>query len=79
MAILRTPDERFAGLKDYPFAPHYVTIEGVVGVQAASRPLSPSILCADQFNSPWLFLGCCTLPLPCVCMSVCVCVCASYT
>src|SRR5690348_5001567 len=23
MKVLRTPDERFAKLKDYPFAPHY--------------------------------------------------------
>ncbi len=26
MKILRTPDERFANLKDYPFAPHYVDV-----------------------------------------------------
>lgn len=26
MQILRTPDERFIGLPDYPFAPHYVQI-----------------------------------------------------
>ena len=27
MKILRTPDHRFAGLKDYPFAPCYTTIK----------------------------------------------------
>lgn len=27
MHILRTPDDRFAGLPDYPFEPHYVEIE----------------------------------------------------
>ena len=26
MKILRTPDERFDGLADYPFAPHYCEI-----------------------------------------------------
>ena len=26
MEILRTPDERFAGLPGYPFAPHYAEI-----------------------------------------------------
>ena len=26
MLVLRTPDERFAGLTDYPFAPHYLTV-----------------------------------------------------
>ncbi|MBO0797058.1 MAG: haloalkane dehalogenase, partial [Ktedonobacteraceae bacterium] len=29
MEILRTPDEYFAHLPDYPFMPHYVEIEGV--------------------------------------------------
>lgn len=26
---LRTPDERFAALEDFPFAPHYVTVDGL--------------------------------------------------
>jgi len=26
--VLRTPDERFAGLPDYPFAPHYLDVPG---------------------------------------------------
>jgi len=29
MEILRTPDERFVDLPDYPFAPHYVEIDGL--------------------------------------------------
>jgi haloalkane dehalogenase len=29
MQVLRTPDERFADLPGYPFAPHYVDIEGM--------------------------------------------------
>lgn len=29
MEILRTPDERFANLPDYPFAPKYVEVEGL--------------------------------------------------
>jgi haloalkane dehalogenase len=29
MDILRTPDERFAGLPDYPFAPHFVEVDGL--------------------------------------------------
>jgi len=28
MKILRTPDERFAGLTDWPFAPHYMVLPG---------------------------------------------------
>ena len=29
MDILRTPDERFANLPDYPFAQHYVEVDGL--------------------------------------------------
>lgn len=29
MPIVRTPDERFAGLPDFPYAPHYVEIDGL--------------------------------------------------
>jgi haloalkane dehalogenase len=29
MDALRTPDERFAGLPGYPFAPHYVEVDGL--------------------------------------------------
>lgn len=29
MDFLRTPDERFADLPDYPFAPHYVEVDGL--------------------------------------------------
>ena len=27
MKILRTPDARFVGLPDYPFAPHYIDVQ----------------------------------------------------
>ena len=26
MLVLRTPEDRFAALADYPFAPHYLTV-----------------------------------------------------
>ena len=29
MHTLRTPDDRFADLPDYPFAPHYVDVDGL--------------------------------------------------
>ena len=29
MKILRTPDERFVNLPAYPFAPHYVEVDGL--------------------------------------------------
>lgn len=33
MKVLRTPDERFAGLADYPFAPHYLTLTDADGTE----------------------------------------------
>jgi len=29
MPVIRTPDERFAHLPDFPFAPHYVEVNGL--------------------------------------------------
>jgi len=29
MELLRTPDDRFANLPGYPFAPHYLTVDGI--------------------------------------------------
>ncbi len=31
MQVLRTPDDRFADLPGYPFAPHYVEVSGAEG------------------------------------------------
>ncbi len=31
MDVLRTPDERFANLPDFPFAPHYVEVDSGAG------------------------------------------------
>jgi len=33
MKVLRTPDERFAGLANYPFAPHYQTVTDADGTE----------------------------------------------
>jgi haloalkane dehalogenase len=37
MQILRTPDERFADLPDYPFAPHYADVTAVAGEPGTLR------------------------------------------
>lgn len=50
MRVLRTPDERFAGLADYPFAPHYLTVTDADGTDLRihyldeGHPDSPAIL-----------------------------------
>ncbi|MSX54202.1 MAG: haloalkane dehalogenase, partial [Actinobacteria bacterium] len=35
MQILRTPDDRFAGLPDFPFAPNYADITAIPGDPSA--------------------------------------------
>lgn len=37
MAVLRTPESRFANLPDYPFAPHYVDLARVIGRSGEAR------------------------------------------
>jgi haloalkane dehalogenase len=50
MRVLRTPDERFAGLADYPFAPHYLTVTDADGTDLRihyldeGHPDSPVVL-----------------------------------
>jgi len=45
MDLLRTPDERFADLPGYAFAPHYHTIDGIrVHYVDEGRPGAPPVL-----------------------------------
>jgi len=37
MQVLRTPDERFAALADFPYAPHYVDVDAGDGSGAVLR------------------------------------------
>ena len=60
-AILRTPDERFASLPDFPFAPHY--LEGMRGceglrmhyVDAGSKDASTTFFCLHG-QPTWAYL-----------------------
>jgi haloalkane dehalogenase len=60
-AILRTPDERFASLPDFPFAPHY--LEGMRGcdglrmhyVDAGNKDASTTFLCLHG-QPTWAYL-----------------------
>jgi haloalkane dehalogenase len=54
MSVIRTPDERFAALPDFPFAPHYVDIKGV-RVHYIDEGEGESILCLHGEPS-WSFL-----------------------
>lgn len=61
MKILRTPDQRFAELPDYPFAPHYMTIRDADGtdlrlhyVDEGPRGAAPVLLMHGEPS--WSFL-----------------------
>ncbi len=54
MPIIRTPDERFANLPDFPFAPRYVTL-GAVRMHYVDEGVGEVVLCLHGEPS-WSFL-----------------------
>ncbi len=54
MPIIRTPDERFANLPDFPFAPHYIEVNGL-RVHYIDEGAGEVILCLHGEPS-WSFL-----------------------
>jgi len=56
MEVLRTPDERFANLTGYPFAPHYVEVAGlrIHYVDAGPRTAPPVLVLHGEPS--WSFL-----------------------
>ena len=54
MSVLRTPDERFTHLPDFPFAPHYVDVDSL-RVHYLDEGLGEIILCLHGEPS-WSFL-----------------------
>lgn len=56
MKVLRTPDERFAQLPDFPFAPHYAEVDGlrIHYVDEGPRDASPVLLLHGEPS--WSFL-----------------------
>ena len=57
MTILRTPDERFAGLPGYPFAPHYVEVDGlrIHYVDEGPRAAAPVLLLHGEPSWSYLY------------------------
>lgn len=62
MEILRTPDERFAALPDFPFAPHYAEIGGASGaslrlhyVDEGPREAAPVLLLHGEPSWSYLY------------------------
>ena len=54
MPVIRTPDERFSKLPDFPFAPHYVEVNGV-RIHYIDEGKGETILCLHGEPS-WSFL-----------------------
>jgi haloalkane dehalogenase len=55
MKILRTPDERFANLPDFPYAPHYVDVGGGMRMHYIDEGSGDPILCLHGEPS-WCYL-----------------------
>ena len=62
MHVLRTPDDRFAGLTDFPFAPHYQTVTDVDGtalrlhfVDEGPREAAPVLLMHGEPSWSYLY------------------------
>ena len=62
MEVLRAPDERFAGLADYPFAPHYLTVTDADGtdlrihyVDEGPRDAAPVLLMHGEPSWSYLY------------------------
>jgi haloalkane dehalogenase len=55
-AVLRTPDQRFANLSDYPFEPHYTIVDGlrIHHVEAGPRRAAPVLMMHGE--PTWSFL-----------------------
>ena len=57
MDILRTPDERFADLAGYPFAPHYLEVDGlrVHYVDEGPRSAAPVLMLHGEPSWSYLY------------------------
>ena len=57
MDILRTPDERFVNLPDYPFAPHYSEVDGlrIHYVDEGSREAEPVLMLHGEPSWSYLY------------------------
>jgi len=57
MKLLRTPDERFANLADYPFAPHYAVVAGHIRVHYVDEgPRDGDIVVLMHGEPSWSYL-----------------------
>ncbi|GHO80373.1 haloalkane dehalogenase [Ktedonobacter sp. SOSP1-85] len=59
MEVLRTPDERFVNLPDYPFEPHYLEVDGlrVHYIDEGPREAAPVLLLHGEPSWSYLYRG----------------------
>ena len=55
MHVLRTPDERFANLQDFPYEPHYTEVSGGLRMHYIEAGQGDPILCLHGEPS-WCYL-----------------------
>ena len=56
MKVLRTPEERFENLPDYPFAPHYLEVEGLRIHTVDEGPRDAETMLMLHGEPSWSFL-----------------------
>ncbi|WNG84185.1 haloalkane dehalogenase [Mycobacterium sp. ITM-2016-00316] len=56
MDVLRTPDERFADLPDFPFAPHYVEVDGLRVHYLDEGPAGAAVVLLLHGEPSWSYL-----------------------
>ncbi|MFM6992342.1 MAG: haloalkane dehalogenase, partial [Rhodoferax sp.] len=54
--MLRTPEERFAGLPDFPFAPHYTQVSGLRVAHIDEGPRNGPVALLMHGEPTWSFL-----------------------
>ncbi len=56
LELLRTPDERFQNLAGYPFAPHYITVDGMRIHYLDERPADKQVVLMLYGEPTWSYL-----------------------
>ncbi|MBY8986417.1 MAG: haloalkane dehalogenase, partial [Candidatus Lokiarchaeota archaeon] len=56
MDLLRTPDERFENLPDFPYEPHYLEIDGIRIHYVDEGPKDAEVILLMHGEPSWSFL-----------------------
>lgn len=56
MPIIRTPDDRFENLPDYPFEPHYITVQDALRMHYVDEGVGDEVILCLHGEPSWSFL-----------------------